>query len=107
MAEQESKKKFKQVVVPAAPIEDVAPTAPEMTLEEARAYRASLHKPTEKVLSAPEKREEFRRFWAREKYKYGMPKNLEEVIWLHLKAVKKDEPNQFEEGIAHFGLKKI
>lgn len=79
----------------------------EMTMEEAKAYRASLHKAIAKVLSDDETKEEFRLYWAREKYKYGKSKELEQILWLHLKASKMDKPEQFEDGIAHFGLKKI
>jgi hypothetical protein len=79
----------------------------EMTAEEARAFRASLAKPAKKQLSDEEKREEFRLFWAREKYKYGKSKDLEQILWLHLKATKMDEPEKFEQGLKHFGLKKI
>jgi len=84
-------------------------TAPQedMTLEEAKAYRASLYKPTEKILSEKQKRNEFKLFWAKEKKKYKNGRALEEVIWLHLKNTKQDEPASFEKGLAHFGLKKI
>lgn len=81
--------------------------AKEMTLEEARAWRASLAKPEVKVLNDAEKREEFRKFWAEQKYKYGKAKDLEPILWAHLKATKHDEPAKFEDGLAHFGLKKI
>lgn len=79
----------------------------EMSLEEARAYRASLHKPEERTLSEQEKREQFRLFWAREKQKYGKSKNLEQILWVHLQSVKLDDPKKFEEGIKHFGLQKV
>lgn len=77
----------------------------EMTLEEARAYRASLHRETLASLSDEQKREQFRLFWAQEKQKYGRPKELEQVLWLHLKASKHDDPENFEKGLLHFGLK--
>lgn len=79
----------------------------EMSLEEARAYRASLYTPSLKSLSDTEKREQFRIFWASEKQKYGKSKDLEQILWLHLKAVKLDEPEKFEDGLKHFGLKKV
>jgi len=82
-------------------------TAQVMTSEEARLYRASLHKPEKKALSEQQKRESFRLFWAVEKAKYGKKKDLEGILWLHLKASKLDEPEQFEDGLKHFGLKKI
>lgn len=79
----------------------------EMTLEQARAYRASLHKPTAPVFSPEEKREEFRKYWASEKAKYGKPKELEKSIWVHLQSIKMDSPEKFEAGLSHFGFKKI
>lgn len=79
----------------------------EMSLAEAKAYRASLYKQAPKEWSEEEKREAFRLFWAQEKYKYGKAKDLEEIVWLHLKSSKLDKPEQFEAGLTHFGLKKI
>lgn len=79
----------------------------EMTLQESRAYRASLYKEESRKLDDSEKREQFRLFWAENKYKYGKAKDLEQILWMHLKASKLDEPKDFEAGIAHFGLKKI
>ena len=79
----------------------------EMIAEAAKAFRASLYKPEVRVLTEKEKREQFRIFWAQSKRKYGKTKNIEDIIWLHLKSSKMDEPEQFEAGVAHFGLKKI
>jgi len=78
----------------------------EMTLAESRAYRASLHKPQAPSLTEEQKREEFRKFWASNKKKYGEAKNLEKALWLHLKTIKMDSPHQFSEGMKHFGLVK-
>ena len=79
----------------------------EMTADEARAFRASLYKPQVVKLTEKQKREQFRVFWAQSKRKYGKTKSLEEIKWLHLKSSKMDEPEKFEAGVAHFGLKKI
>jgi hypothetical protein len=79
----------------------------EMTLEEAKAYRASLHKAQPVELDDAAKREQFRLFWAQNKHKYGRGKDLEQILWVHIKSAKLDKPEQFEAGIAHFGLKKI
>lgn len=79
----------------------------EMTLDEAKAYRASLATNEPKKLDDHEKREQFRLFWATNKYKYGKAKDLEPILWVHLKAAKLDDPENFEAGLAHFGLKKI
>lgn len=78
-----------------------------MSLEEAKAYRASLYKKKSKALNEEEKREAFRVFWAKERNKYGKSKDLEEILWLHLKAIKMDAPEQFVNGLDHFGLRKI
>jgi hypothetical protein len=79
----------------------------EMTPEEAKAYRASLYVPTVKPLTDRQKREQFRIFWAQAKRQYGKTKDLEEIVWLHLKSSKMDDPSQFDAGIANFGLKKV
>lgn len=77
----------------------------EMTLEEAKAYRASLYRPTKTNLSDSEKREKFRIFWAQSRKKYGKSKELEQILWLHLVAIGCDDPEKFEEGTRNFGLK--
>lgn len=105
-----AKKEWKSQANPAAneaPEAQAAPEAASMSLAESKAYRASLYKPVEKELSEEEKRDSFKMFWASSKKKYGNPKNLEQVLWLHLKATGNDEPKKFESGIAHFGLKRI
>jgi len=80
---------------------------PEMTLTESKAYRQSLNVAVVKKLEDHEKREQFRLFWAENKYKYGKAKDLEPILWAHLKSAKLDDPENFDSGIAHFGLKKI
>jgi hypothetical protein len=79
----------------------------EMSIEEARALRASRHVACERTFSEQEKREFFRLFWAKERHKYGKEKDLEQIIWLHLKSSKLDDPEKFESGLAHFGLVKV
>lgn len=79
----------------------------EMTLDESKAYRASLAPKDDKKLEDHEKREQFRLFWAENKYKYGKAKDLENILWVHLKSAKLDAPEDFEAGLTHFGLKKI
>lgn len=80
----------------------------EMTLEEAKQYRASLYKQPLKVLTEQEKRESFRLFWAKARRKYKQyNQSLEQILWIHLKSSGHDMPERFEEGISHFGLKKV
>ena len=85
---------------------DGAEDAQEMTLEEAKAYRASLNAPKSEQKREQDRREDFRKFWAENKSKYGKDKELEEVLWLHLKAIKQDNSEDFEAGLNHFGLTK-
>ncbi len=79
----------------------------EMTLEEAKAFRASLYRPIPKVLTEVQKREAFRIFWTGQKKKYGKGKSLEQALWLHLKTIGMNTPDKFAEGLANFGLKKV
>ena len=79
----------------------------EMSLEEARLWRASLYKPAPKVLNEDQKREAFRIFWAANKSKYAKAKSIEKALWLHLKTISMDSPENFANGLANFGLKKI
>lgn len=79
----------------------------EMTLEEAKAYRASLHRPQPKVLTLDEKKDLFRLYWAQERKSYGSARKLEHLLWTHLVATGNSDPEAFEAGISHFGLKKI
>jgi hypothetical protein len=53
-----------------------------------------------------QQREEFRVFWARAKKEYGRGKEIEDILWTHLKAIQMTAAHQFEAGLAHFGLRK-
>jgi hypothetical protein len=79
----------------------------EMTLEEARAFRAALVSTALKPLSQKQKREAFKIYWTQNKKKYGLTAKLEEILWLHLVATKNDSPDKFDAGLAHFGIKKV
>lgn len=50
-------------------------------------------------------REEFRQFWALARNKYKKTKDIEDILWAHLKASGHDKPEDFEAGLKHFGLK--
>jgi hypothetical protein len=91
-----AKKEFKEVIA-----------KQEMTIEESKAYRASLYRPKKKLLSESERRNSFRLFWAQNRKQYGEDKTLEPILWIHLMATGNDQPDKFENGLAHFGLKRI
>ena len=48
-------------------------------------------------------REEFRKYFVGLKRKLNLQPELEQVIWLHLKAVNMATKEKFNEGIRHFG----
>lgn len=50
-------------------------------------------------------REEFRKYFVGLKRKLNLAPELENVIWVHLKAVGMDKKEQFNEGVTHFGYK--
>ncbi len=79
----------------------------EMTLEQSKAYRASLHVPAPKPMNEVQRREAFRVWWTSHKKKYGKSGKLELALWFHLKATGMDHPEKFEAGIFNFGLKKV
>lgn len=80
---------------------------PMMSLDEARAYRASLAKDQPKKLTEKQKRNAFKIYWAQNKKKFGMTNKLEDVLWLHLTATGNDSPEKFEDGLKNFGIKKV
>lgn len=85
----------------------VEPQNLDMTLEEAKAFRASLAKVSVKPLTARQKRDAFKIYWTQNKKKYGMTSKLEQVLWLHLVSTNNDEPANFEAGLKNFGIKKV
>jgi hypothetical protein len=67
------------------------------------ARQAAFEAPSEVQQDA---REAFAAFWAVAKKDYKKTKDLEEILWAHLKASGFDKPELFEQGLEHFGLKK-
>lgn len=50
---------------------------------------------------------DFQEWWALNRKNYNKGKELEEILWPHLKAIGCDAPESFEKGVLHFGLKKL
>jgi hypothetical protein len=50
-------------------------------------------------------REDFRKYFIKLAKKLNLDKSLEEICWAHLKAIKHDKKELFDEGIRHFGYK--
>ena len=50
-------------------------------------------------------REDFRKYFLKIKNKLKLEKSVEEIIWVHLKAIKHDKKELFDKGVKHFGYK--
>ena len=48
---------------------------------------------------------EYREYFAQIRHKLGLKRNLENAIWLHLKATNNAIPEKFKEGFLSFGYK--
>ena len=77
-------------------------------LEEARKLRLEQAKniAISKVDESKNYKEEWDLFWVKNRKSYSETKELGEIIWLHLKAIKHDKPEKFIEGIKNFGINK-
>ena len=73
----------------------------------ARAARLAAYKPQPEEQSEQERRQAFQVFWASNRSSYGKERDMEQLLWLHLKAIKHDTQDKFEAGIENFGLKKL
>jgi len=51
-------------------------------------------------------KEAFGTWWTAARKSYDRPKDLEDVLWAHLRSTGHDKPELFEKGVEHFGLKK-
>ena len=69
-------------------------------------FRSARQSNFEAPASSQNAREAFAAFWAIAKKDYKKPKDLEDILWAHLKASGHDMPELFEKGLEHFGLKK-
>lgn len=77
-------------------------------MDNAKELKMALIKSRQKVNKKDEKtRVRFQEFWAKNKTKYSCPKDIESVLWAHLKAAGYDSPEKFEAGIENFGFEKI
>lgn len=76
--------------------EDLAKKAREKRLAMAKIDKASLEK---------HKREDFRKYFVQIKKKLKLTKEMEIILWEHLKTIGCDTKDKFEKGITHFGYK--
>lgn len=75
-------------------------------LDRARQMRIAMAKQNKAPEADVDAKEAFRVFWTSARKSYDRPKELEEVLWAHLKASGYDKPELFQAGLEHFGLKK-
>lgn len=77
-------------------------------MDNARELKMALIKARQKVNKKDEEiRVKFQEYWAQNKTNYSCPKDVEPIIWAHLKAAGYDSPEKFEAGIKNFGFEKI
>lgn len=50
-------------------------------------------------------REEFRIYFVELKRKLNLEPEIEDVLWLHLKAIGMNQKEKFNDGVKHFGYK--
>jgi len=77
--------------------------AKELTPAEMR--RATHEAKVSKKMLTEDSREEFRKYFVGLKRKLNLAPEIENVIWLHLKAVGMATKEKFNEGVTHFGYK--
>jgi hypothetical protein len=75
----------------------------EMTPAEMR--RAAHEAKMAEVAAVEDSRDEFRKYFIGLKKKLDLAPELENVIWIHLRAIGMDKKDQFNDGIKHFGYK--
>jgi hypothetical protein len=75
-------------------------TPKEMRLAFAAAKQAN--KPEEVV----DYKEEFRKFFLKEKEYFKFDKDMEAIIWAHFNSAGFTKPEKFQEGLEHFGYKR-
>ena len=51
-----------------------------------------------------DQKEEFRKFFAKNKEKLKLKSSMEGILWLHFQAAGFAEKDKFEEGLKHFGI---
>ena len=92
--------------------EEIVQEAFEKDAAEAREARRLLVEEMQAKIRAHESpapvdyRPQFKAWWAQARIAYKRQKDLEEILWIHLKTIGCAIPEKFEEGASHFGLKK-
>lgn len=74
----------------------------ELSPREKRLLKSQSAKPEKKEV---DHKEEFRKFFIQLKTKHNLAPELEQAIWLHLRAIGCAEVSKFSEGVTDFGYK--
>lgn len=86
-------------------MENETKTKEEEIVAKARKKRLALAMDKSKPTDKTDDREDFRKYFLKLGKKLNLDKSLEEVIWVHLKAINCDKKDKFEDGVKHFGYK--
>ena len=76
-------------------------------LDEARQKRIELAAKLEQKKEKQDHYSEFQDWWNLNKNSFQKSKDFEQILWLHLKAIKCDTPDKFLQGVENFGLKRV
>jgi hypothetical protein len=77
----------------------------EKKLEKAKKNKVAMPIKKTRAKKESEHREDFRQYFVKLSRKLSLDKYLEEILWLHLKTIKHDRKELFDDGIKHFGYK--
>lgn len=77
----------------------------EDTIAKARKKRIALAQDRTPVAEKSDDREDFRKYFLTISKRLKLDRSLEEIIWIHLKAIKHNKKEMFDKGIKHFGYK--
>ena len=77
----------------------------EKSIERARKKRIALAKEKNIKIDETDQRKAFKKYFLKTSKKYNIRKDLEDIIWIHLKTIKKDSEELFDQGLKHFGIK--
>lgn len=74
-------------------------------IAKARKRKVAIAKEPKVFVAETDQRESFRLYFIKLRKKLGLKRDLEEIIWTHLKAIGHDKEELFDAGIENFGYK--
>ena len=85
--------------------EDQKEKKQQLSPQELRRANYEASKKLGKIQREEDVREDFKKYFIKLRRKLNLNSQLEEVIWLHLKAIKMASQDKFDDGVRNFGYK--